>query len=73
MQEDRVDKVTDVLFDFCSEQFIKPAGTQLVNKLMNCLLIVLGQSEGEMDVDVNVCIVFGRTFLNRGVVVHNVF
>lgn len=72
MQEDGVDKVSDVFFDFSSQQFIKSSSTELIYKHMNKLLIVLWKSECEMKIDVDVCIILCRAFLHWCIIVNDV-
>lgn len=72
MQENSVDEVTDVFLDFGSQQLVESTSTKFVHKHVNQLFVVLRQSESEMDVHVDKCIVLGWTFLDWCIVVYDV-
>lgn len=72
MQENSIDEVTDVFLDFGGQKLVESTSTQSVNEHVHQFLVILGQSESEMNVNVDEGIIFGWTFLNWGIIVNDV-
>ena len=72
MQENGVDEVSDVFLDFGGQQFIESSCSKPIYEHLYKSIIVLWQSECEMNIDIDVSIVLGWAFLNWGVVVDDV-
>lgn len=71
-QPDGVDKVTDILLYFCSQEFIKSSSSQLVNESLD-LIFVLWESEGEMNINIDISVILGWASVDWSIVVNNVF
>lgn len=69
MQEDGVDEVSDVLLNFGGEELVESTSSEPVHEHMDKLLVVCWKFESEMDININVGIVFSWAFLDWGVIV----
>ena len=72
MEEDSINEVSNVFLDLSSQKLIKSSSTKMVHELVD-LLSALWHSESEMNIDINVSIIFSWAFLNWSIVVNNVF
>jgi len=71
-QPDSVNEVTDVLLYFSGKELVKSSGTEVVHEFLD-LVLVLRESEGEMDVDIYVGVVLSWASVDWGVIVNDVF
>lgn len=71
-QPNSLNEITNIFFDFSGKKFIKSSCTKFVNEIF-ALLLVIWKSECKMNIDINIGIIFGRTSLNRCVIVYDIF
>lgn len=66
-----LDEISDIFFDFGCKEFIKSSCSKLVNESFN-LLLILWKSESEMNIYINISIIFGWASLNWCIIVNNI-
>ena len=72
MEEDSINEVSNVFLDLSGQKLIESSSTKMVHELVD-LLSALWHSESEMNININVSIIFSWAFLNWSIVVNNVF
>ena len=69
---DTLNEISDIFLNFCCKKLIESTGTKFVNESFN-LLNILWKSESEMDININISIIFGWASLNWCIIVNNIF
>jgi len=67
-----LNEISDVFFDFSSKKLIESTSSKLVNESFN-LLLVLWKSKSEMDINIDIGIIFGWASLNWCIIINNIF